>query len=118
MRPYEAMIILDSSAEESVVDANLARVTDLIKSKKGTVGETQKWGRRRFAYEMNHKWEGNYTVTEFTAEPETVAEIDRLLTLADDVLRHKVVRLPDSFAGGKRPASNPAAPAAETESRN
>ena len=49
-----------------------------------------------FAYEVNHKREGYYVVVEFTAEPETVAALDRMLTLADEVVRHKVVRLPDS----------------------
>ena len=42
---------------------------------------------------MNHKREGYYVVVEFTAEPETVAALDRMLGLADEVVRHKVVRL-------------------------
>ena len=43
-------------------------------------------------------------MVEFTAEPETVADLDRMLGLADEVVRHKVVRLPDK--------SRPPAPAA------
>ena len=37
-------------------------------------------------------------MVEFTAEPETVAALDRMLGLADEVVRHKVVRLPDHKA--------------------
>ena len=58
---------------------------------------------------MNHKREGYYVVVEFTGEPETVAALDRMLGLADEVVRHKVVRLPDRArrprrrrAGGQR----------------
>ena len=47
---------------------------------------------------MNHKREGYYVVVEFSGEPETVAALDRMLGLADEVVRHKVVRLPDHTA--------------------
>ncbi len=47
---------------------------------------------------MNHKREGYYVVVEFTGEPETVAALDRMLGLADEVVRHKVVRLPERTA--------------------
>jgi ribosomal protein S6 len=43
-------------------------------------------------------------VVEFTGEPETVAALDRMLGLADEVVRHKVVRLPDSRT--PEPAAN------------
>jgi small subunit ribosomal protein S6 len=38
-------------------------------------------------------------VIEFTSEPPAVADMERVLVLADEVLRHKVVRLPDKVAG-------------------
>ena len=63
--------------------------------------------RRTFAYEVNHKREGYYVVVEFTGEPETVAALDRMLGLADEVVRHKVVRLPDHKAPA--PTAEPAA---------
>ena len=118
MRPYEAMLILDSAVDDAAVEANLTRLKDLVKAKSGKVGDVHKWGRRRFAYELKHRWEGNYTVVELDAEPETIAELDRMLTLADDVVRHKIVRLPDSFAGGKRPARPSPSTASESESRS
>jgi small subunit ribosomal protein S6 len=55
---------------------------------------------------VNHKREGYYVVVEFTGEPETVAALDRMLGLADEVVRHKVVRLPEGAV------SRPAEPAA------
>ena len=57
---------------------------------------------------MNHKREGYYVLVEFSGEPETVAELDRMLALADEVLRHKMVRLPDTGAGACRSSRRPA----------
>jgi small subunit ribosomal protein S6 len=111
MRPYEVMIILDAGLEEDAIRSAIDRSTELIRSNGGTPGSVDKWGRRRFAYEMKHKWEGYYVVLRADAEPSAMVELDRFLHLADEVLRHKVIRLPDGVA-----TSTPAtAPAAVTE---
>ena len=65
----------------------------------------ERWGRRTFAYELQHKREGYYVVIEFTAEPPAVADMERVLVLADEVLRHKVIRLPDKVAGRRAAAA-------------
>ena len=116
MRPYEVVLILDSAVEESSVDGVVDRVKDLVKSKGGQLGQVEKWGRRRFAYEMKHRWEGYYALAELTAEPQVVADLDRMLQLSDDVIRHKIVRIPDAVAGRPRQASNPDATEAVAES--
>jgi small subunit ribosomal protein S6 len=56
------------------------------------------WGRRRFAYPINHKNEGVYTVLEIVTPAVNLDEVDRYLRLADEVVRHKLIRLPDSEA--------------------
>ena len=53
------------------------------------------WGRRRLAYEINKNAEGIYAVVTLSAEPATVKELDRQLTLNESVLRTKVLR-PDA----------------------
>ncbi|PZS23247.1 MAG: 30S ribosomal protein S6 [Acidimicrobiales bacterium] len=95
MRPYEIMIILDASLEEESVRALVDRATELIRSGGGNPGSVNRWGRRRFAYELDHRWEGEYVLLEATAQPETMADLHRMLSLADEVLRHKVLRLPE-----------------------
>lgn len=57
-----------------------------------------RWGRRNFAYELKHRSEGVYVFIEVLATPEAVAEVDRVLSLADEVLRHRVIRKPDKVA--------------------
>jgi small subunit ribosomal protein S6 len=99
MRPYEIMVILEAGLEEDAIRASIDRVTDLVSARGGTPGKTDRWGKRRFAYELHHKWEGYYVLLEVTAEPAAVAEVDRMLGLADEVIRHKVIRLPERTAG-------------------
>lgn len=106
VRPYEVMVILDAGLEDDVIRSVVDRAVDLIRSRGGNPGRVDRWGKRRFAYEMRHRNEGYYVVIEATAEPAVMAELDRVLFLADEVLRHKVIRLPDGVAGRDvRPAA-------------
>src|ERR1700733_959585 len=113
LRPYEVAVIFDATLEETVVRETTDRIGEFIKSRGGTPGHVDRWGRRQFAYEMDHKTEGNYVFIELTAEPAVVAELDRMLSLSDDVLRHRVIRQPERVAG-RRPV--PTAPASKTDS--
>ncbi|MHB1854078.1 MAG: 30S ribosomal protein S6 [Acidimicrobiales bacterium] len=107
MRPYEVVIIFDAGLEEEVIGTVLERVAETIRSRGGNPGRTERWGRRRFAYEVDHRQEGYYVLQEMTAEPAGVAELDRVLFLADEVVRHKIIRLPESVAGRSRPVVPP-----------
>ena len=102
MRPYETMIIFDPDAEDGAVNAVLDRALEVVRSNGGTTGAVDRWGRRTLAYEVRKKREGYYVLAEYTAEPKASAELDRFLTLADEVMRHKIIRLPDKVAGRAR----------------
>jgi small subunit ribosomal protein S6 len=103
------MVILDAGLEEEAIRSVIDRSTELIRSRGGSPGSIDRWGRRRFAYELKHKWEGYYVVLRAEAEPSVMSELDRFLHLADEVLRHKVVRLPDSVAAAAAKAAAPVA---------
>lgn len=103
MRPYEIPIIFDASLEEEAIRMVLDRVSKAIESNGGKTGRLERWGRRRFAYELAHKWEGYYVLLEASAPPEAMAEAHRILSLADQVLRHKVIRLPEGLTRRSRP---------------
>ena len=108
MRPYEVMIIFDAGLEEETIRAVTDRATETLTSRGGIIVRVDRWGRRRFAYEVKHRLEGFYVLVEATAEPAAMAEMDRVLSLADEVVRHKVIRIPDSVAGrGARPVATP-----------
>lgn len=107
MRPYEVMVILEAGLEEEQIRGILDRTTGLISSQGGTPGRIDKWGKRRFAYEIDHRQEGIYAVVEAQAEPAVMSEVDRMLRLADEVVRHKVIRIPDAVvAAGERPLAS------------
>jgi small subunit ribosomal protein S6 len=110
MRAYELMIILSSELEESAVQGVINQVTELVEGRDGKVATTDKWGVRRFAYEIDHKTEGFYVVLEITTEASDLDDVDRFLRLADDIIRHKIIRLPDKEAA-KRGLFGEATPA-------
>ncbi|MEX0990282.1 MAG: 30S ribosomal protein S6 [Actinomycetota bacterium] len=85
------MLILPAEADESVVGAAVDRITKVISDGGGDVANIDRWGRRRFAYEIEKQTEGYYAVVTFKAEPDALADLDRVLHLADEVVRHKVV---------------------------
>ena len=99
MRPYEVMVIFDADLEEETIRSAVARYIQLIGSRGAEPGQTDFWGKRRFAYELKHRWEGYYVVFQAKAEPAAMDELHRTLSLADEVLRHKVLRIPAKVYG-------------------
>jgi small subunit ribosomal protein S6 len=104
VRTYELALITDSSLEESVRDGITERVESIITAAGGSLGEAAIWGRRSLIYPIAHHSEGFYSFHRFQAEPAAVAELDRVLSIADEVLRFKIVRLPErAMQSGKAP---------------
>ncbi len=92
LRRYEVMVILDPDLEERTVGPSLDQYLNLVRQDGGNVETVDIWGRRRMAYDIEKKSEGIYAVIELDAEPATVKELDRQLTLNESVLRTKVIR--------------------------
>ncbi|HET7523444.1 MAG TPA: 30S ribosomal protein S6 [Acidimicrobiales bacterium] len=99
LRHYEVMVILDAGLDEDAIREIVDRATLAITNSGGSVDKVDRWGKRRFAYEVHHRSEGYYVLVEATAEPAAVDSVDRVLGLADEVIRHKVIRLPDKAVG-------------------
>jgi small subunit ribosomal protein S6 len=99
MRPYEVMIILDADLDEETIRSAVDRYTGLITSRGGELGGIDRWGKRRFAYEVKHRTEGYYVVVQARSEPPAMDELHRVLSLADEVIRHKVLRIPEVVYG-------------------
>ena len=92
MRRYEVLVILDPDLEERTVAPSLETFLNVIRQAGGSVAKVDVWGRRRMAYEINHKGDGIYAVLDITATPAAVAELDRQLGLNEAVMRTKVMR--------------------------
>ena len=92
MRAYEVMVILDPSLDERTVAPSLDTYLNVVRQDGGEIESVDVWGKRRLAYEINKNAEGIYAVIDLKAEPATVKELDRQLTLNESVLRTKVLR--------------------------
>ena len=92
MRTYELMTIFRPEMAEPDVRAQVSTVEGALSEHGSEVKGSDFWGKRRFAYEIQHLTEGYYVVTTFDGEPDAVAYVDRALSLSDQVIRHKFVR--------------------------
>lgn len=113
MHQYELMVIIDPEIDERTVAPSLDKFLAVITKDGGTIENTDIWGRRKLAYEINKKSEGIYAVVNFTAEPATAAELDRQLRLSEAIMRTKVLRAEEAIA---RVAKVEAAKAKKAES--
>lgn len=92
MRSYELMVIHRYDMVEPDVRSAVQEIEKAITDREGAVTGTDFWGKRRFAYEINHMNEGFYSVINFDGDVELQTALDRSLGLLDSVVRHKIVR--------------------------
>ena len=108
LREYECMFILPAEADEATVSTAVDRIAKTIAPTGGKVDSVDRWGRRRFAYEIGRQHEGYYVVVRFEAEPSVQSELDHTLKLADEVIRHKILLLPDKVSEKAKTTASPA----------
>jgi small subunit ribosomal protein S6 len=92
MRRYEAMVIVDPRLEEGDIQKAVDRFVGLVDENGGRVANVDRWGVRRFAYEINHQRDGYYFITTFTAPEESIERLKRTLQISDEFIRGKIVR--------------------------
>jgi small subunit ribosomal protein S6 len=100
---YEILLMLDPELPEGRQEEIIKRARELVKKAGGKWVAHNPWGRRRLAYEIDHKSEGVYHLLNFDAEPETLEELSRILRITDGVMRHLAVRRIEGGAPGPPP---------------
>lgn len=95
VREYEVFYILRPDLEDDAVNANMERFKGVIEQFGGEVTNLEKWSKRRLAYEINKYKEGLYILLNFKGPAEVAQEIDRLMKINEDVLRHIIIREDD-----------------------
>ena len=93
MREYELVMVISPEVPDESVPATVDRVQQFIQERGGQVTKVDPWGRRRLAYRIRRHSEGNYVVAQFSLDPKAVRALEGNLELAEDVLRHLVVKL-------------------------
>ena len=95
MKAYELLFFVAPNLEEEARAKVMARVESVITDANGTVDKAEDWGKRKLAYEINNLSEGDYILIDFHANPDHIAELDRILRINDNVQRHMIVRRTD-----------------------
>ena len=98
MRQYEVMTIHRPEIAEADISSKVDEIAALLSARGAESIQTDLWGKRRFAYEINHLTEGYYSVVTFDVPDDLSAidDLDRALNLSDAVVRHKIVRIDDN----------------------
>ena len=88
---YEVMFIT-KPFEDDTAESVINKYEKLLADNKGVVERTDRWGKRRLAYEIQDLNEGMYVLMTFNAVAETVKELDRVMKIDENILRHMIIR--------------------------
>jgi small subunit ribosomal protein S6 len=108
--PYEILLMLDPELPDERQSEIVTRTRELIERSGGSWDGHDVWGRRKLAYEIEHKTDGVYHLLTFSTEPETLEEVSRVLKITDGVMRHLAVRRSE-----RRPGGTVASPSADRQ---
>ena len=92
MKAYELLFFVAPTISDEDRVAVMKRIETTIAEGAGKVDNVDEWGKRKLAYEINGLTDGDYTLVNFHADPQNVAELDRVLRITDAVVRHMIVK--------------------------
>jgi len=92
-REYEVMYIISPEVSDEAIPQVVERVNKWVADLGGEVTAVDEWGRRRLAYPIRKFRDGYYVVMRFRARPDVTTEFERNMRLAEDILRHLLVRV-------------------------
>ncbi|MBQ3106710.1 MAG: 30S ribosomal protein S6 [Eggerthellaceae bacterium] len=95
MKAYELLFFVAPTIDDETRAGAMKRIETVITADGGKVDNVDVWGKRKLAYEVNGLTDGDYTLIDFHANPENVAELDRVLRISDVVVRHMIVKRTD-----------------------
>ena len=95
MKAYELLYFLDPTSTEEIRAGVTKRISAAITEDGGVIDNTEDWGKRKLAFEVDELTEGDYTLINFHADPTQIAELDRVLRSNDAVKRHMKPRRVD-----------------------
>ncbi len=92
MRKYELMYIVRPDLEQEAVEGVTEKIKGVITNMGGEITNHEILGKRRLAYEIQKFRDGIYVLVQFQAAPSAVAEVERVIRITDEIIRHLVVR--------------------------
>ena len=92
-KKYDVVSILRPTLDDQAIDSIHKSISEIIENNDGKVIEQGVWQKRKLAYQVEGHKEGIYTITTFEGSSELPNEVDRVLKISDDVIRHKVLKV-------------------------
>ena len=92
MHEYELVVVIDPEIVEEDVPAAIERVSAAVTSRGGEIVDQQPWGRRRLAYPINRRTEGNYVISQIKLDPARAHELESGFAISEEILRHLLIR--------------------------
>ena len=96
MRHYETIFIASPTLTDEQSDELVKQYEGIIAEQGGELLKTDKWGRKKLAYEVQKFSEGYYTLFEMNAGPTLIAELERRFRNNDAVTKYMSVRLDEA----------------------
>jgi small subunit ribosomal protein S6 len=93
IRDYEVTYIVNRSWEEVKVKEVVEKFKQFILERNGEIKGVENFGKKKFAYKIGGKKDGVYVSMKFKGNNELIKDLERNLKLAEEVLRHILVRL-------------------------
>jgi small subunit ribosomal protein S6 len=92
MNSYELLYIIDNGLSDEEKESLVNKFNDVIVNAKGTIDTVDKWGAKKLAYDINYKSEGYYVLINFKADSTVPAEVERILSITDGIMRYMIVK--------------------------
>jgi small subunit ribosomal protein S6 len=92
MKFYELTVIINSSLEESAVQAEIDKIEQQITSAEGKIHKLERWGVRRLAYIIQGFNQGYYTHFLYEGPAALISRIERELRINENILRYLTVQ--------------------------
>lgn len=92
MRDYELVFIVHPDLEPTAFEEIVERVQGWISAEGGEVSKVDQWGKRKLAYPINKKEEGQYVLMETRLPPTKVVNLERNLRILEPVMRFLITQ--------------------------
>ena len=102
MRRYETIFVASPVLTDEQADELVRSFEGIIAEQGGELLKTDKWGRKKLAYEVQKFSEGYYTLFEMNAGPNLIAELERRFRNNDSVIKFLSVRMDEQAKAAER----------------
>jgi small subunit ribosomal protein S6 len=100
-RPYETVLIFDSSLDETQLGEKVDRLQRILSGDRKDAVQIANWGKRKLAYPIDKREQGTYVVLRYESDPPSLNEFERVARLDEQILRHlTVVNPPEANVAG------------------